>query len=1025
MTGAKISSASALKDEITCATFDVQGRRLMIGGGGGEVVVFNFLQGLVMGTYPSHASSVSAMSSCAEDKTLVTVGWDRSIHVYDQIPVTGNGSSLLRIMEEAHDTDIICLAVSHSLGLIATGGADGSLKIWDYQFSYLDGRADEAINGTEPLCLCFLDPYPLLVVGDASGHVTLVTVRPWFGDQNQYTQACRFNNDPVGAATINGASGVSRMTLKYFAEGGAEVAEGVCSGQHVLYTGDEGGTIRAWDLQAVLQGLKMQAVPEDKLPKNKSNYNPRRRCHRNQKQQEDIAMAKATSSAAAEERFHRESFGGDGGLDVCSRIHAGISAEEIASKVVLLGEWQAHNGAIVTLEVIDDPPTLMSAAQERSVRMWTIRKASDIGMSGGVLTYGRERDVYRREPFKFAINQEKRQMDRLKRANVVLDKVKALEEDDESQHQRDATKKASLEQTLGQTRGGQSGCKQDEAPEPRAIIAALNKMRQQTVGRCDSASTNKSNKSSQGDKGDRTSMTGVRRCKAGKQPKKRNRRKQLSKSASAPVLTASEKLRRYASQSKIQGQYDHLKHEHQRNKTSSGAIKDELTKQQAAQKLIAALAPSPFLKHHLPECFGDNALPAVIPPILDRPKRVIKACPVKKMTIVKRKRSRMPSLSDHMASTESLESQQPETFDLSTYGDGLAPADGSTILPEWDDHVYGPMSRYGPLTVCHMEYNRLGTANLLCQSSRETSRSAQDLESMGEMMLEAQEKWKCRVEDFVRTFQDSRQGKRHKDAENGTKGGSIRLKQLRKVMTEEQLLLLEATMKPKGIPGPRAVCTAADEARRKELLLITRHFGPYHTSDLQAVLDIYDQAASHGRVDARVLFRVPYLRHHDMHRLQLQEVLYSSKLDGPILLDCEEVFRKLFPLLKRFEYRSFLEHVELVKEAHVAAVKRKKKAEEADCVDPAKVDELRQLFNLYDIDGSGLIDAGEVFNALSLGAQLSHVHGVPYALGPGVTEDELQTMMISKSSESSEEMHQAVEGGIGFEEFVTLMKDVF
>jgi hypothetical protein len=64
------------------------------------------------------------------------------------------------------------------------------------------------------------------------------------------------------------------------ADEGTTTAEGIPCGQHVLYTGDECGVVRAWHLQQCIEQLHMRAAAESALPRSKNNYNARRRLTR-------------------------------------------------------------------------------------------------------------------------------------------------------------------------------------------------------------------------------------------------------------------------------------------------------------------------------------------------------------------------------------------------------------------------------------------------------------------------------------------------------------------------------------------------------------------------------------------------------------------------------------------------------------------------------------------------------------------------------------------------------------------------
>jgi hypothetical protein len=63
--------------------------------------------------------------------------------------------------------------------------------------------------------MLFVDPYPLLVTGDSAGNVSLIPVRPCLAGHKNFS-CLRFSNDPIGAATMEGAAAVTNMALHFF-----------------------------------------------------------------------------------------------------------------------------------------------------------------------------------------------------------------------------------------------------------------------------------------------------------------------------------------------------------------------------------------------------------------------------------------------------------------------------------------------------------------------------------------------------------------------------------------------------------------------------------------------------------------------------------------------------------------------------------------------------------------------------------------------------------------------------------------
>lgn len=232
-------------------------------------------------------------------EVIVTAGWDRTLRVYDEIPREGD-PPLLRQVEGAHSSDINVVAVSHRLSLVATASAGGSCKLWDFQLLSCEGTYSA---GIDVLCVCFLEPYPLVAVGDAGGYVSIVPVRPWGdvvvvgGGGPRSSAVLRFANDRQAEGTIEGPAAVTCLTHTARsvdvagdpaaganddcrAGGGRVGGSGGGGGLRgmLIYTGDDNGTVRAWEVGNFLASLiGERPVRENDLPTSRRNYDPRRR----------------------------------------------------------------------------------------------------------------------------------------------------------------------------------------------------------------------------------------------------------------------------------------------------------------------------------------------------------------------------------------------------------------------------------------------------------------------------------------------------------------------------------------------------------------------------------------------------------------------------------------------------------------------------------------------------------------------------------------------------------------------------
>ena len=161
--------------EITSVCLDHRQRKFIVGTAGGQVQVHNYLNGAPMKTFDfKHDRDISALLYCNEDKVLITTGWDRRVCIYDETP--REAVSLLRMVNGAHERDIGCLGFSHRLSLIATGSADFTVRLWDFQLA----KKVAVLRGhtSEVGCVAFCDPYALLLSADSLGNIFFWHVRP-------------------------------------------------------------------------------------------------------------------------------------------------------------------------------------------------------------------------------------------------------------------------------------------------------------------------------------------------------------------------------------------------------------------------------------------------------------------------------------------------------------------------------------------------------------------------------------------------------------------------------------------------------------------------------------------------------------------------------------------------------------------------------------------------------------------------------------------------------------------------------
>ena len=117
---------------------------------------------------------ISVIIFLHEEKLLISASQDSTIRIYDE--ADPEESTLLKVLcGGKQNSEIIALAYSQQLSLLAAGSANGLIAIWDLITGKMDGLL---VNETsEIVAVHFIDPMPLLITGQANGYVSVWTVK--------------------------------------------------------------------------------------------------------------------------------------------------------------------------------------------------------------------------------------------------------------------------------------------------------------------------------------------------------------------------------------------------------------------------------------------------------------------------------------------------------------------------------------------------------------------------------------------------------------------------------------------------------------------------------------------------------------------------------------------------------------------------------------------------------------------------------------------------------------------------------
>jgi WD40 repeat protein len=338
--------------DITAICLDDRKRKFIIGDHLGDIQVHNFQSGALMKVFEPHASQITSLRYIDELKYVVSVSWDGAVVVHDEDPA--DQGVVVRTMDVAntHRGDISCAAVSFNLTLIATGAADKTVRVWDFETGKLEAKLnhDHEINE-----IIFLKPYPLIVVADSAGIVWLYGVRGCnfkyhcpltfhhfykHENSNSYMAANGDNDDFGGSQSpIRGRGTKGKKSRKLSAIETRTLTPVLClawDNERYLYTGGDRGQVACWDMKEVIEHLNVSKIGTE----------------RNQTEK-----VKSPQQKDEEKRNRKKNY---------------ITPELQEDLAQMVWSVNAHNDSVSSMQYIADPPALLSSSHDHCVRIWGV-----------------------------------------------------------------------------------------------------------------------------------------------------------------------------------------------------------------------------------------------------------------------------------------------------------------------------------------------------------------------------------------------------------------------------------------------------------------------------------------------------------------------------------------------------------------------------------------------------------------------------------------------------------------------------
>lgn len=377
----KQSYNNIVTSDITAACLDDRQRKFILGLSNGCVTVFNYQNGAVMKHFtPQGETPVVKLIYSIHSKSVIAGYMDGLVRVYDENDI--ESCKIVRSFDEAyiHRGDLSTIAYLSPASLVASGGnlpSDG-IRLWDFD----SGKCETVIRteGYEVLSLVFLDNYPLLAASTSDSMIRIFGIPPFvpggillaeFANElpegtllsatNEAVLPAFKSSESVEEAQVNwDAAEVTRSEwakeyLKLSAIPGefienerkfsvAKKSKSPVSGMawdtvhECLYSGDEGGHLRKWDLRRMIKHIR---------------------------------IAKLKMSEASAMRSLRAK--GGRGIQVLNTTKLDSAAGRSASSALVEFRWGkelAHEADITTVVITPEPRAVLTTSTDCCVKMF-------------------------------------------------------------------------------------------------------------------------------------------------------------------------------------------------------------------------------------------------------------------------------------------------------------------------------------------------------------------------------------------------------------------------------------------------------------------------------------------------------------------------------------------------------------------------------------------------------------------------------------------------------------------------------
>mmetsp|Transcript_13671 Transcript_13671/g.21538 ORF Transcript_13671/g.21538 Transcript_13671/m.21538 type:complete len:1188 (-) Transcript_13671:92-3655(-) len=249
------------KHEITAATISDGGRKLYLGDACGRVAAHELNNGALLTEFEKHGTDISCLAVWPGTNKLFSASWDGMVKVHSD-----ESSRAPQMKQEFtnHKDGVTCLACSPELWLLASGGTDMKVILYDlrtlkYEHTIGEGEKRNEKFKSVIAAIDFLSSRCLLAVADQGGNVSLWRVRP---HPDKYSLVSRFKNIPglpnpkIVPGSVTGTAGPVAPVINVTPSQPIPITAvrfvlpelDKKTAKPWIYTADAKGGLRCWDM---------------------------------------------------------------------------------------------------------------------------------------------------------------------------------------------------------------------------------------------------------------------------------------------------------------------------------------------------------------------------------------------------------------------------------------------------------------------------------------------------------------------------------------------------------------------------------------------------------------------------------------------------------------------------------------------------------------------------------------------------------------------------------------------------------